>query len=127
MALATPLRPVVLTFAPELTNYLILGAVGNHVGASITTRHYKEVRVHVYTVPNASSASVGEQLIVAVVTLQQSVDGNGWKTMYTITNPNENGEMLVLDPAPLTRAVISGYSTDNFDLSAGINVALQEA
>ena len=127
MALAAPLRPVVLSFTPELTRYLIQAAVGNYVSEAVTTRHYKEVRIHVYAVPNGSSNTVGEQLIEAVVTLQQSVDGNGWETMYTITNPNENGEMVVLDPAPLTRALISGYPTENFDLSAGINVALQEA
>lgn len=125
MTLPTPLRPTVLSRTPEGVKALLLNARGNIVSEALTTKHYSEVKVHVYAVPPDSSQR-GDQITEAVVELQQSIDGNGWKTMQRIENPNEGGEIYVLDPLMLTRAIISGYSEENYQ-SLGINVVLEEA
>lgn len=102
MPQVTPNRPVVLDHAPDGVKIFLPAVVGNYVADPVTTKHYKEVRIHTYCVHNPDD---GESVSAAVanIYLEQSIDGNGWKIMMTIVNPNESGEMYVLDRAPLTR------------------------
>lgn len=63
--------------------------------------------VHVYS---ASTST-------ATVVIEQSLDGNNWATVATISNPTSGGELWKGPSLPLTRARISAYTAGTITVS----------
>ena len=87
---------------------LIDAKAQTYTSANTSVGDAKSVFIHVYS---ASTST-------ATVVIEQSLDGNGWVTAATITNPSSTGELWRGPSLPLTRVRISAYTSGTITATA---------